>query len=91
MERDFFDPPEDELQLVVVGGATVVAALRMVVSCEHCFPDEAQIPFDWILDKVTGRSGSTTDYLLTELGRCPSCKHEITEKTLVELIDEQSA
>jgi hypothetical protein len=66
MQRDFFDPPPDELQLIVVGGATVVSALRMVLSCEHCQPDEAQIPFDWILDEVTGRSGAATDYILTE-------------------------
>jgi hypothetical protein len=84
MQRDFFDPPADELQLIVVGEATVLAALRMVLSCEHCQPDEAQIPFVWILDKVTGRSGSTTDYMMTEPGRCPTCKHEITEKTLIE-------
>jgi hypothetical protein len=91
MERDFFDPPPGEVQLIVVGGATVASALQMVLSCEHCHPDEAQIPFDWILDRVTGRCGSTTDYILTEPGRCPSCKHEITEKTLVELTDEQLA
>jgi hypothetical protein len=88
MEHDFFDPPADELQLVVVGGATLVSAQQMVLSCEYCHPDEAQIPFDWILDKVTGRSGATTDYILTELARCPACKHEITEKTLVEIIDD---
>jgi hypothetical protein len=84
MERDFFDPPADELHLIVVGEVTVVAALRMVLSCEHCQPDEAQIPFDWFLDRVTGRSGSTTDYILTAPARCPTCKHEIMEKTLVD-------
>jgi hypothetical protein len=52
--------------------------------CEHCHEDDADVPFDWILDKVTGRSGATTDYILTEPVRCPICKHEITEKTLVE-------
>jgi hypothetical protein len=31
-----------------------------------------------------------TDYILTEPARCPICKHEITEKTLVELISEES-
>jgi hypothetical protein len=63
MQRDFFDPPADELQLIVIGEVTVVAALRMVLSCEQCCPDEAQIPFDWILDKITGKSGATTDYI----------------------------
>jgi hypothetical protein len=68
MDHDFFDPPTEELQLIVVTDATVVLALRMVLSCEHCEPDEAQIPFDWTLDKVTGRGGATTDYILTEPG-----------------------
>jgi hypothetical protein len=79
-----FDPPPDELQLIVISAATVEAALQMVLSCEQCCPDDAQIPFDWILDTVTGRSGATTDYILVESARCPNCKHEITEKTLVE-------
>ena len=24
-------------------------------SCEHCHPDDAEIPFDWLLAEVTGR------------------------------------
>jgi hypothetical protein len=55
----------------------------MVLSCKHCQPDEAQIPFGWILDTVTGKSGATTDCILTAPGHCPTCKHQITEKTLV--------
>jgi hypothetical protein len=74
MDRDFFDPPADELQLIVVGEVTVVAALRMVLSCESCQPDQAQIPFDWILDRITGRSGAMTDYILTESARCPTAR-----------------
>jgi hypothetical protein len=60
MEHEFFDPSADELQLIVVGEVTVVAALRMVLSCEHCQPDEAQIPFDWILDRDNGQERSPT-------------------------------
>jgi hypothetical protein len=85
MKRDFFDPPADELQLIVVGGATVVSALLMILSCELCHPDEAHIPCDWFLDTVTGRRGATTDYILIEPARCPTCKHEMNEKTLVVL------
>jgi hypothetical protein len=75
MESDFFDPPPDELQLVVIGEVTVASTLQVVLSCEHCHPDEAQIPFDWILDQITGRSGATTDHVLTEPAQCPACKH----------------
>jgi hypothetical protein len=35
-------------------------------------------------------AGRFTDYVLTAQARCPTCKHEITEKTLVELMEEQT-
>jgi hypothetical protein len=34
---------------------------------------------------VTNRLGSKTDYILTDTVRCPNCRHEIGEKTLIEL------
>jgi len=86
MKRDFFDPTTDELQLIAVSRETTESALQMISSCEHCQPEDGQIPFDWILDRVTGRSGAATDYILTEQARCPTCKHEITEKTLLATI-----
>jgi hypothetical protein len=49
--------------------------------------EDADIPFHWILDKVTGRSGATTEYILTEPARCPTCKHEIREKMQAEPTD----
>jgi hypothetical protein len=51
-------------------------------SCEDCHPDDAEIPFDWLLAEVTGRRGAV-DFVLTETVRCPN-KHEINEKTLIE-------
>ena len=54
-----------------------------ISSCESCNQD-AELPFDWILDEVTGRDGSNTDYFLTEPARCPRCGSSIVEKTLVE-------
>ena len=72
------------IELVTVDPSTVRKAEHRIESCEHCHPDDAEIPFDWILDQVTGRRGSTTDYILVESARCPNCKDEITEKTLVE-------
>ena len=41
---------------------------------------EAEIPFDWLLDDVTGFSGSEVDYVLSEAARCPRCLGEVTEK-----------
>jgi len=59
-------------------------AEKLIESCEHCNPEGAEIPFDWILDRVTGQRGSTTDYFLESAAKCPNCKREILEKTLVE-------
>jgi len=56
---------------------------QQIESCEHCHPADAEIPFDWLLAEVTGRR-SAVEFVLTEPARCPNCKHEITEKTLVE-------
>src|SRR5262249_9984089 len=58
-------------------------AEREVESCEYCHPDDAEIPFDWLLAEVTGKRGAF-EFILSEPARCPNCKHEITEKTLVE-------
>ncbi len=71
-------------ELVPVEADVIRQAEKLIDGCEHCHDDDADIPFDWILDRVTGRSGATTDYILTEPARCPTCKHGINEKTLVE-------
>jgi hypothetical protein len=59
-------------------------AEQMIESCEHCNPDGAEIPFDWILDWITASKGNVTDYILEQPAKCPNCKREILEKTLVE-------
>jgi hypothetical protein len=72
------------IELVPVDVNVIRQAEKLIDGCEHCHGDDADIPFDWILDKVTGRSGATTDYILTEPARCPTCKHAIRDKTLIE-------
>ena len=59
-------------------------AERLIESCEHCNPESAEIPFDNILDRVTGSDPSVTDYVLEAPAKCPNCKREILEKTLIE-------
>jgi hypothetical protein len=44
----------------------------------------AEIPFDSILDRVTGSDPSVTDYILETPAKCPQCRREILEKTLIE-------
>jgi len=52
---------------------TVRLAEQQVASCEHCTPEDADVPFDFILDTLTGCKPETTDYTLAQFGSCPSC------------------
>src|SRR5215475_11198300 len=71
------------LELVTVDPAIVKNVERQIESCEQCQPDDAEIPFDWLLAEVTGKRGPY-EFMLSEPVSCPKCKHPSTEKTLVE-------
>jgi len=83
MAGEFFDPTPEEQIVVLVNSATTHEAERLIESCGHCNPEGAEIPFDNILDRVTGSDPSVTDYILETPGKCPRCFHQINEKTLV--------
>ena len=72
-----------DIHILAIGASTIRRAQEVIASCEAC-SQRAELPFDWILDEVTGRDGSTTDYFLTEPAHCPRCSADIVEKTLVE-------
>src|SRR5437867_4284909 len=78
--------PRPGIELVSVDSETIRKAEGYVESCEHCDPDDAEIPFDWFLAEVTGKHGPY-EFILTEPARCPNCKQHITEKTLVDRRD----
>ena len=80
---DLFDVSLQQIQLIAIGPNTLRRAEREIVFCEHCQPNDSEIPFDWLLMEVTGKRGPY-EFMLTEPARCPNCKHEITEKTLIE-------
>jgi hypothetical protein len=82
--RDFFDPMSEEQKVVLVDARTLRPAERLIQSCEHCNPEGAEIPFDNLLDRVTGSDPSVTDYIVETPAKCPNCRREILEKTLVE-------
>ena len=42
-------------EIVAVDPAQVHQAESRIEACEPCHPDDAEIPFDWILGEVTGR------------------------------------
>ena len=48
--------------MVLVNIATLRKAEALIESCEHCNPEGAEIPFDNILDRVTGSDPSVTEY-----------------------------
>jgi len=84
MFGDFFDSTLDEQVVVLVESRTLRQAEKLIESREACNPDDAQIPFDNVLDRVTGSDPSVTDYILEAPAKCPNCRREILEKTLVE-------
>lgn len=71
------------IALVTVNAAQIREAESKIEGCEHCHPSDSELPFDWILERVTGKAGMV-DFLMAEVGRCPNCKQTLTEKTLIE-------
>lgn len=57
-------PCSERQNLIVVATATVRKAEKLIESCENCNPVGADIPFDWILDRVTYLDAKVTDYIL---------------------------
>jgi hypothetical protein len=58
---------------VLVDAQTARAAEGHVASCEACTPDLAEVPFDYLLDSLTGCDPESTDYVLGEPAQCPAC------------------
>jgi uncharacterized protein with PIN domain len=84
MPRDFFDPTPEQQNVMLIKTATLHEATRLIESCEHCNAEGAEIPFDVILDRITDSDPSVTDNVLEQAAKCPHCRREILEKTLVE-------
>jgi hypothetical protein len=80
MTRDFFDPTPEEQRVVLMDAGTLRKAEQLIESCEGCNPDGAEIPFDNILDRVTGSDPSVTDYVLRRRRSARSCNREISGK-----------
>ena len=78
------DPIPEQQNVVLVNATTLRDAERLIESCEYCNPDGAEIPFDAILDRVSHSDPTVTDYVLEQPAKCPNCKREILEETLVE-------
>ena len=58
---------------VLLDSAVAKTAEEKIASCESCTPEAAEVPFDFLLDCVTGYDPETTDYILPETVHCPRC------------------
>jgi hypothetical protein len=72
----------EQLNIVLVDSTTIQIAEQLLEGCEAC-TEEAEVPFDIILDGVKGSDTSSTDYLLERPAKCPKCFREVNEKTMV--------
>ena len=77
-----FNPPIEEINVVLVDERQLQEAQACIIGCESC-SDGAEISFDYLLDAVSGCDPATTEYLICRPVQCPRCFHEVTEKTLV--------
>jgi hypothetical protein len=83
--REFLDPTPEAQNVVLVDARMVHRVDEMIIGCEACSPDDADLPFDWLLDLLTGNDPAITDYILEAPAKCPRCMQAINEKTLVEV------
>jgi hypothetical protein len=84
MPREFFDPTPEEQVIVLVEREAIRKAERFIKSCEQCDPEAADWPFTVLLDHFTGSDPRVTDYILEAAARCPNCRRNVFEATLIE-------
>ena len=81
-----FDPRPEAQNVVLVDAGTLRKAEKLILGCEACSPEDAELLFDNVLDRVTGNDPAVTDYIFVEvMAKCPRCLREVGEKTLVEV------
>ena len=62
---------------VPVDAETLRRAEALILSCEACAPDVAEVAFEYVLDSITGCDPESTDYILSEPVQCPNCGNPI--------------
>jgi hypothetical protein len=83
-----FGPGWDNPKIVLVDDELLKQAAPCIRSCEHCTPDLAWLPFECLLDQVTGNAPEVTEYFLIANALCPRCAAELQESTLIASDDE---
>jgi hypothetical protein len=69
--------------VILVDATTLRRAEKLIAFCEQCDEESSEYPFNVLLDKVTGADPTITDYILESPAKCPTCKSDVREKTLV--------
>lgn len=78
----YFDSCDENQDVVFIDQPMLMEAQSFIGACEHC-SDVAELPFDQLLDSLTGCDPSTTEYIICHAAKCKACDHDVTEKTLV--------
>ena len=73
---------EEAQDVIFVDEHTLLDAEGFIAACEHC-SEKAEMPFDQLLDAITGCDPSRTEYVICHAARCAACDHEVMEKTLI--------
>jgi hypothetical protein len=84
MDPDRFLELLPKIEVIAPGNDSLFKAQDRVVGCEECDPS-ASCPFGAVLDQVTHRQDSLTDYILCEPAKCGRCGASVIESTLVVL------
>jgi hypothetical protein len=83
MAQDFFHLSPEVQAIVLITTPMLRQAQNLIAFCEHCNSEHSEFTFDLLLDHVTGCDPMRTEYILEEPARCPHCKRDVFEKTLV--------
>jgi hypothetical protein len=79
----FYPLTPEEQMIVLVTAAVSSQAQSLIAFCEGCDSENAEFLFDHLLDRVTGCDPMRTEYILEVPARCPNCRRDVFEKTLV--------
>ena len=82
MDPDRFLDLLPNVEIIATSSDSLFMAQNRVRGCEECDP-AANRPFTAVLDEVTHRQDSMTDYILCEPAKCGKCGARIIESTLV--------
>jgi len=70
--REFFEPTPEEQNVVLIDSDILHQAEDLVAGCEACSADDAEIPFEVVLDTLSGNDPAVTDYNSKSLPNVPS-------------------